>query len=709
MKLNFGKIETSASAEFESAEFDIGNKAVIMEILRGKMYSDPIKIICQEIMSNARDAHREVGKHRTPIEVVFPTMLDPVFIIRDFGPGITPQRMSEIFVMYGNSTKRDSDKQTGGFGLGSKTPFAYTDTFTVISITPDENNQFIKREYVAYIDDSRLGVMSLVNEEPTEDKRGTSIIITPKQEDFSKFVDGVEKTARHWDVKPRIINNDGFFWKNQEKLFSGKGWEIVDARQPNKGVVNIRSESWTAVVDGIMYELDKEIIINNIEDRALSSFTKTCINFIFKTGDVEVTATREDLDYREKTINKVVEVLKTIKEELPIKIEKSISNSENLREAYHKYRDFFSMFSFLKNDKIAWNGVNVPDIYGGIDLTHPDYEDGKKIENGEIKRFGGYEVDEYVRSWRNEDHISKATRSHTDKVYLDAEVINVENDGVNNIRNRCRVLLHKNKKPKRVFVFKTLTEEEKSHLQKHCHWDLLDIKKLSDYTPEVIKISRTYSRPSKVKIYGLNDGWRKCKDDEIDDKEDKFYLELKGRNAILEGFDRGPLDKKSLRILDNIYGKLYGVFTHYSKKLDKTWNKITIEKINKIVEHLEKSDEIKMYLEYGDAGTALSFLSKSDIVGKVSENSFLLKYFEYSDIFKSEYFISKVNIYVGLKSNILSKFIPIREPIDKKTREVYPLIEGFNTYYMRSKVKDILLYINAKDKFLEEREKENKE
>ena len=83
------------------------------------MYAYPIRTLCQEIMCNARDAHIEVGKRDLPIEVILPSEADLHIRFRDFGPGISPDRMVGVFLLYGSSTKRDSNEQVGGFGLGA--------------------------------------------------------------------------------------------------------------------------------------------------------------------------------------------------------------------------------------------------------------------------------------------------------------------------------------------------------------------------------------------------------------------------------------------------------------------------------------------------------------------------------------------------------------------------------------------------------------
>lgn len=90
-----------------TAEFwDQRQGSLILDTLRSKLYDDPMKAMCREIMANARDAHREAGTPDLPIEVTLPTAFSRSVEIRDQGTGISPRRMSEIFLNYGASTKR---------------------------------------------------------------------------------------------------------------------------------------------------------------------------------------------------------------------------------------------------------------------------------------------------------------------------------------------------------------------------------------------------------------------------------------------------------------------------------------------------------------------------------------------------------------------------------------------------------------------------
>src|SRR5665213_3254503 len=118
MKLNEAKPFFESSQDLEEHFFSIQDQGMLFDILRSKMYSNPILAICREISSNARDAHREAGKPELPIEIHLPLGLEPYYSIKDYGPGISPDRMINIFIKYTASTKREDNMQTGGFGLG---------------------------------------------------------------------------------------------------------------------------------------------------------------------------------------------------------------------------------------------------------------------------------------------------------------------------------------------------------------------------------------------------------------------------------------------------------------------------------------------------------------------------------------------------------------------------------------------------------------
>ena len=118
------QVDTNAG---ETQEFTIKANGKAFRALISTLYENKIQSIVREIWSNALDAHVEAGCADVPFSVTFPTMLNPVFIVRDYGVSLEHDQVMRLYTTVFESTKEDTNDATGKFGLGSKSPFAYTD------------------------------------------------------------------------------------------------------------------------------------------------------------------------------------------------------------------------------------------------------------------------------------------------------------------------------------------------------------------------------------------------------------------------------------------------------------------------------------------------------------------------------------------------------------------------------------------------------
>lgn len=225
----------------EELTFGAENLGFIFEILRSKLYSDPIKAICREVTCNARDAHREAGKADKPIEIIFPSAISPELRIIDYGPGISPDRMANVFLQYGASTKRDSNTQTGGFGLGAKTPFAYSDQFS-IKTTVDG----FAYMYTAYIDESRVGKIALLSKTTSTKSNGTEIIISIKPSDFESVKKEI-LTATYWWTPRPIISEGNWDESILTPIASNAGAEIYVSERNHSWGYGYRNSNTTSI------------------------------------------------------------------------------------------------------------------------------------------------------------------------------------------------------------------------------------------------------------------------------------------------------------------------------------------------------------------------------------------------------------------------------------------------------------------------------
>lgn len=113
----------------DAIECGITGDAYFMQVLSSTLYKNPERAMVREVLCNAWDAHLDAGVTE-PVEV---TLTPTELVIKDFGAGISHDQIGPIYGVYGASTKRQNSLATGGFGLGCKSPWSYTDSFTVIS------------------------------------------------------------------------------------------------------------------------------------------------------------------------------------------------------------------------------------------------------------------------------------------------------------------------------------------------------------------------------------------------------------------------------------------------------------------------------------------------------------------------------------------------------------------------------------------------
>ena len=112
----------------EAKAFAISQTAEFFTVLSNTLYSNKPLAVVREVLCNAWDSHIASGVTHIPVNI---TIDADSMTIRDYGAGIHPDLMHQIYCVYGASTKENDGLQTGGFGLGSKAPFAYSDHFTV--------------------------------------------------------------------------------------------------------------------------------------------------------------------------------------------------------------------------------------------------------------------------------------------------------------------------------------------------------------------------------------------------------------------------------------------------------------------------------------------------------------------------------------------------------------------------------------------------
>lgn len=297
--------------------FTFKNSSKLFRILSDGLYSDKLGSIIREISSNCYDSHVAAGKKNIPFEITIPTgdVKNNIFIsssgganlckFKDFGVGMSEEDIYKIYTCYGESTKTDSDEYIGAFGLGSKTPFAYVDTFNITSCYNG-----IKYVFTAYINEEGIPSLTKMHESCTSEINGVEISFELKKEDINNFRMKVKSYLKYFNPLPIITNNPNFFYGLDENtpIFKTEDFTFCGFKQ-TFGVSRL-----TILINNIPYSINtNEFMSSNINKHLLNNVVGI-LNF--NIGELEVSVSREDLSYTPKTINAIIAKLKKLENEI---------------------------------------------------------------------------------------------------------------------------------------------------------------------------------------------------------------------------------------------------------------------------------------------------------------------------------------------------------------------------------------------------------
>ena len=156
----------------KAEKYTISEDAInhIGALLEGQ-YRHPEKAVIREYVANALDAHRMFGVDKKVV-VHLPVPTDPVFRVRDFGPGLSLEHTRARFFGYGASDalKRQMADVIGGYGIGAKCGYTVSRTFTYTVW-----NDGRKRVWLCTKDETDTSVSILASDEPSDEPSGVLV------------------------------------------------------------------------------------------------------------------------------------------------------------------------------------------------------------------------------------------------------------------------------------------------------------------------------------------------------------------------------------------------------------------------------------------------------------------------------------------------------------------------------------------------------
>lgn len=338
----------------EIGEFRIRNSAKAFNILSSGLYANKIRAIVRELSCNAVDSHIAAGKTDTPFDVHLPNQLEPWFAIRDYGTGLTHEQVTNIYTTYFESTKTNSNEFIGALGLGSKSPFSYTDNFTVTAIKDG-----VKGIYTAFINDQGVPSIALMTTEQTDEPSGVEVKFSVNDNwDFSKFREEARHVYTYFKLRPVVTGASNFEFRNVEyetkDLIPG-----VHAYNDSRGSV--------AIMGNIAYPIQIPNADQSLGD--LRSLLNCGLEMHFGIGELDFQASREGLSYIPQTIEAIKNKLNAVNAALATVLSKEADAIANLWER--------AIFLSKKSNTSLWSGAV------------KKYVTDTKLPTYDVNRYGG--------------------------------------------------------------------------------------------------------------------------------------------------------------------------------------------------------------------------------------------------------------------------------------------------------------------------------
>lgn len=363
MKLADRTVEIHSVGVQSANQFSIAQTSKMFKILSDSLYSDKVMAVVRELSTNAYDAHIAAG-NKNPFKVILPTQASPSFTVRDYGTGLSQEDMEELYTTYGASNKNTSNDFVGCLGLGSKSPFAYTKSFTTISYFNGK-----KLTYIAAMDEGGVPSLNMVSITDTKEPNGLEISFAVKQSDFWEFTQKSKRIYHYFKLKPIIeggicntLNENSYSHHNI--VIEGTGWKIGRISEDNTKYPsrhNNVDSGIVAIMGNIAYPVDSSKIVgeekpdqpdhiqawNRAFRKADVDNWKNLVREIlnqglyleiqFGIGELEMDVSREGLQYTKQVIKTLRDRTQDIYLQLKQDMTDKLAGATNLVDAYQTY------------------------------------------------------------------------------------------------------------------------------------------------------------------------------------------------------------------------------------------------------------------------------------------------------------------------------------------------------------------------------------
>jgi len=310
---------------------DASSASTIIGMLT-RQYSDPEMAFIRETSSNAYDAHIAAGTTDKAFDIHIPTNFAPHVEIRDYGTGLSKDFMLNKYTQVGHSTKRKSNNQIGGFGIGRLSFLIVTEQAAITSY-----HNGMKASYTVNYDADGQLLISLTDERETTEPNGLRLKFPVQTNRIKAFQVAAEKYFSR--VSATLPNFKGEPLQITPPAYSHKTHRWGVRTNGSTGVIY-------AVMGNIAYPVKTDTLKYDSKFNDVRSLLDSRLDLFFNIGEVIPVPTRENLDMCDQTMDGLLKALTDAKTELVTTLEAQIASSANRWQAYKAWNQMYSAASY---------------------------------------------------------------------------------------------------------------------------------------------------------------------------------------------------------------------------------------------------------------------------------------------------------------------------------------------------------------------------
>lgn len=367
-------VEQEQIGEFKEITSTISEKnlSLVLDNVTKNLYSDPIGAFVRELTSNAVDANKR-NYNSEKVKVRIYKESDSIYFeVKDEGKGMTPKVFEEVYMSWFESDKRNDNGQIGGWGIGSKSPLAYTEYYELSTIA-----EGIQYDY-EIVRQAPAPVATLINSFATNKKSGTTVKVEVKNSDDWKLHMATVKQLVYFDNV--IVTNEIYYYDNHFKILDHPLFMVrSDEKYPFDKDMHI-------VIGQVAYPINWNLLgIPRV---------RVPVGLKFDIGEIPVDLSREVIRYVDDADNAIdvkSVIIKRVKEA-----------KEVLKQLYLERLTLFELKDYVHAINNPRTTINLGgyEVYFGIEMKNVKHN---LNINGEIFSFPKEHIDKLLKAFETID------------------------------------------------------------------------------------------------------------------------------------------------------------------------------------------------------------------------------------------------------------------------------------------------------------------